>query len=208
MNANRLHLLSFLAIALFALGAARTFDVWFSFSTADAFEDNQAMLGVNEQTPTQIATQADNGSTLETNGPEASRRVLEALAERRAEIELKEAELETRAAIILAAEAQLSQRIDEYEKIRADVEYKLDQRSAEREAQLSELVSAYERMRAKDAAVIFNQLDHEILLAVASEMRPQSLASILAAMDPARASVLTVSLAGDEPGPSLPQGAK
>ena len=57
-------------------------------------------------------------------------------------------------------------------------------------------------MKAKDAAVIFNALDQDILVSVSSRMRTQALAGVLAAMDPEKARALTVLLAeGEENAP-------
>ncbi len=59
------------------------------------------------------------------------------------------------------------------------------------EARLRELVAVYQRMRAKDAAAVFNGLEDEVLVEVASRMREQNLAEILGAMAPERARRLT-----------------
>ena len=50
-------------------------------------------------------------------------------------------------------------------------------------------------MKAKDAAIIFDALDEEILTSVASGMRTQSLAGVLAQMRPENARNLTKLLA-------------
>ena len=66
------------------------------------------------------------------------------------------------------------------------------------------LVKMYAAMKPKSAAAIFNRLDLDILLAMVKRMRPQSMAKILAAMDPAAARRLTTELAksGDATGGS------
>ncbi|MBT8473475.1 MAG: hypothetical protein KJN99_12775, partial [Marinicaulis sp.] len=63
------------------------------------------------------------------------------------------------------------------------------------EEEIDAMVRAYERMKAKDAAAIFNALNEDILVAVASGMRTQALAGVLADMEPDKARRLTILLA-------------
>ena len=53
----------------------------------------------------------------------------------------------------------------------------------------------YESMKPRDAAKIFDRLDVNVLLQVASMMSPRSMSEILALMTPDRAEQLTVELA-------------
>jgi len=50
-------------------------------------------------------------------------------------------------------------------------------------------------MKPKDAAIIFNELETDILIKVASGMRTQALAGVLAEMNPENARLLTQLLA-------------
>jgi flagellar motility protein MotE (MotC chaperone) len=53
----------------------------------------------------------------------------------------------------------------------------------------------YETMKPKDAAKIFDRLDLKVLIEVASQIKPQQMAAILAQMSPETAERLTVELA-------------
>ena len=50
-------------------------------------------------------------------------------------------------------------------------------------------------MKARDAAQIFDALDDDLMVSVATRMRTQALAGVLAEMTPARARILTKLLA-------------
>ena len=60
---------------------------------------------------------------------------------------------------------------------------------------LRELVGVYERMRARDAAAVFDGLEDDVLVQVASRMRQANLAEVMGQMDPVRARALTQMLA-------------
>ena len=62
-------------------------------------------------------------------------------------------------------------------------------------ARLKALVTMYETMKPKDAAKIFDRLDIKVLIEVASQMRPQQMAAVLAQMNAEAAERLTVELA-------------
>ncbi len=126
---------------------------------------------------------------------EVERRILERLAARRAELEQREREFELRESVIAAAEAKLAQQFEEFEKERAEIAALREERDAASAEEIEALVSAYERMKPREAAAIFNDLDATILLSVASQMRTQALAGVLAEMQPVKARALTVMMA-------------
>lgn len=66
---------------------------------------------------------------------------------------------------------------------------------------LSGLVKMYQSMRPKDAARIFERLDLNVQVDVASRMRERAMALVMAEMDPKAASRLTMALAGYAPRP-------
>ena len=71
----------------------------------------------------------------------------------------------------------------------------LGQLDQAQETRLAALVDVYQRMRAKDAANVFNGLDDDVMVQVASRMRQANLAEVMGRMDPARARTLTQLLA-------------
>jgi flagellar motility protein MotE (MotC chaperone) len=57
------------------------------------------------------------------------------------------------------------------------------------------LLDVYTRMRAKDAAAVFDGLEDDVLVQVASRMREANLAEVMGRMNPDRARELTQMLA-------------
>lgn len=126
---------------------------------------------------------------------EVERRILERLAERRDALEARERDVALRESVIAAAEAKLDDRFAAFEAEREEIAALREERDAASTEEIEALVSAYEKMKARDAAAIFNELDEDIMVKVASSMRTQALAGVLAEMAPAKARGLTVMLA-------------
>jgi flagellar motility protein MotE (MotC chaperone) len=190
-------LLSVVILALVAFAGLRAANLWLGFSAAGAQEKVKTALIA----PVASAMAADaienhaDAPLPEIPPSETERRILEKLAARRASLDLREEELEAREAVIEAAERRLDERISAYENEReALLALRAEKEEAETE-EVESLVSAYERMKAKDAAAIFNDLDEDILVPVASGMRTQALAGVLGEMTPEKARNLTRLLA-------------
>ena len=121
--------------------------------------------------------------------------MLRGLAQRRAELEARESELDQREALLEVAERRMSETMGELEALRAEIEGMLGQADARREQQLVSLVRMYEAMRPADAAAIFDGLELEVLLNVLERMREAKAAPIVAGMTPERAREVTSELA-------------
>ena len=121
--------------------------------------------------------------------------VLQSLGARRELLDGRERALSDRSALVEAAEKRLEQRVAELKQIEAAIQALIGKMDAEQETRTNALVSIYQKMRAKDAAAIFDALDQDVLVAVASRMKDQSLAEILGLMQPAAARRLTTALA-------------
>jgi len=125
----------------------------------------------------------------------AERALLESLRERRAALEAREAEAQQREMLLAAAERRLAARIAELATLQQRLEAETAAQDERSEQRLRQLVRLYEAMRPRDAAVIFNELDMEVLLPVLARMREARAAPILAAMQPERARQATTELA-------------
>lgn len=121
--------------------------------------------------------------------------VLQALGERRAELDARDQELEARERQLAVAEARIDQKIAELAALQQQIETLLLEYDSQEDEQLMSLVKIYETMKPKDAAPIFNTLDMEILLEIISRMSNIRSAPILAQMDPLRAQQVTEELA-------------
>lgn len=132
--------------------------------------------------------------------------LFEDLSKRRAELEAREKELATRAALLQAAERNLDQKYRELNDLRTEVQDLLQTQSEEEDARITSLVKIYEGMKAKDAARIFDTLDMDVLLRVIGKMSERKSAPIIAAMNPERARSVTIMLAEQKALPTLDDG--
>jgi flagellar motility protein MotE (MotC chaperone) len=135
--------------------------------------------------------------------------VLQALGERRRQLDERERAIEQREALMQAAEKRIAEKVNELKVIQAKLESSLKKQETEREEQLRRLVKVYENMKPKEAARIFEQLDDAVLIDVAERMKEVKLAPVLASMEPKKATLVTTELAKRRqarPGGSLPSG--
>ena len=126
---------------------------------------------------------------------DAERALLQDLRSRRVTLDARSQLLETREAVLAAAERRLSERVDQLAAMQTKLEA-LDATRRERdEANWRGLVKTYETMRPRDAAMIFNELDQPVLIQVLDRMKEAKAAPVLAAMLPDRARTATMQLA-------------
>ena len=129
---------------------------------------------------------------------EAEIELLQNLAKRRTAIQAWARELDTREALLDAAEKRLDSKIAELKSLRSRVQTLVRKVDAREEARLKSLVKIYENMKPKDAARIFDELELPILLDVVARMREVKTAPILAKMDSQKAKHVTAELAERE----------
>ncbi|MGQ0664508.1 MAG: MotE family protein [Pseudomonadota bacterium] len=121
--------------------------------------------------------------------------VLHSLAERRAALDQRAADVDRRDALIKAAEGRLEAKLQELRQLQASVESALRRYDEQEEARKKSLVKIFETMKSKDAARIFDQMDMAVLIEVVERMKEARVAPILAELAPARAKEITVELA-------------
>ena len=121
--------------------------------------------------------------------------VLQQLAKRREELDQRAIQLDEREALVAAAEQRMDQKLAELKAVEATLKDLLQQRSDQEEKELKSLVKMYENMKPKAAALVFEELDMDILLEVVSRMNERKMAPIMAQMTPTRAKELTFELA-------------
>lgn len=125
----------------------------------------------------------------------SERAVLERLQERRGAIDERAREMEMRENLLQAAERKLDGRINDLREIEGRLDAGARAEKAEIERQLRTVVTMYETMKAKDAARVFDRLKLDVLVPIATAMKPARMAEIMAAMSPEAAERLTVALA-------------
>lgn len=120
--------------------------------------------------------------------------LLQRLAERREAIERRQRELDAREGLLRAAEQRIDDKIRELRQVEETIAGLLQQHNEEEQMRITQLVRIYANMKPRDAAVIFNELELPILLTVFENMAEMRSSPILAAMDPARARLVTEEL--------------
>ncbi|MDP1914367.1 MotE family protein [Brevundimonas sp.] len=146
-----------------------------------------AAVAVCALTPEQLAQQAGLSP--------AEMRILDALKNRRIELDARDVDLASMLPLLATAEQKLDARVAALEAVKAEVRVLLGQVSEQEKAETDRMVAVYSAMRPREAARVFATLDDDVRLPVAAAMRPRSLAAIMAQMDPAAARTLTEKLA-------------
>jgi flagellar motility protein MotE (MotC chaperone) len=114
--------------------------------------------------------------------------LLQALAERRRELDLRAHELEQREILLRAVEQRIEEKAGGLRAL-------LKQQENQTEDQYTSLVKIYESMKPKDAARIFEEMDLAVLMPVVERMKERKTAPILAKMSPSKATAITTQLA-------------
>jgi flagellar motility protein MotE (MotC chaperone) len=130
--------------------------------------------------------------------------LLQRLAERRAQLDKRESDLNLREGIVAAAEKQMQDRADALKALEAQIAQLNAEKSSMADTQFAAVVTMYATMKPQEAAGIFDGLDMGVLIRVAKAMDPKKMSPILAKMDSARAQELTKELADADPPPSNP----
>jgi flagellar motility protein MotE (MotC chaperone) len=124
--------------------------------------------------------------------------ILQSLAERRAELDQREQEIERRLTILAAAETRIEEKIARLEVLRQRIEGATADSEARHDERIASLSRIYAAMKPKEAAKIFETMEMTVLLDLLSQMRERKSAAILAKMDPNRAQAVTLQLAQRE----------
>jgi len=143
--------------------------------------------------PAAVALPAEPAADPPVSAPE--RALLTDLRRRKSELDAREAALEARESLAGATEKRLAARVDQLGGLQQRLEALDAAQRGRDEASWVKMVRVYETMKAKDAAVIFDDLDMPVLLQVVDRMKDPKAAAVLAAMQPERARLLTTELA-------------
>ncbi|MDC7695507.1 MULTISPECIES: MotE family protein [Asticcacaulis] len=122
-------------------------------------------------------------------------KVIQALAQRRAELDAREKQMATQEQLIAAAESKLDGRIKQLGDLKTQVQALLDQANKTGDEDVARMVKVYESMKPKDAAKVMETLKDEVRLPIAAKMKERNLAAVLAQMQPDKARDLTEKLA-------------
>lgn len=121
--------------------------------------------------------------------------ILQNLGTRRAQLDQREAQLNTRGQLVDAADAKLDARIQQLTDLKGQIQGLLDQATKVQNDDTTRLVSVYAAMKPKDAAAAMTIMADDVRLPIAAQMKDRALAAILGAMTPDAAKDLTEKLA-------------
>ncbi len=126
---------------------------------------------------------------------DAELEVLESLSKRRDELDSRARELDQQALLLKATENRVDEKMAEMNALKVELEDLLQRQQDEQADRLAKLVKIYENMKPKDAAGIFNELELDVLLGILDRMSERKSAPIIAAMEPAKARIVSLKLA-------------
>lgn len=161
--------------------------------------------GKSENTEKSESKAADGDAASAAPYSRGELQLLQNLADRRSALDAREREIEMREKVLAAMEQRIDKKIAEVKRIEATISDYMKQHENRNQKNVAKLIKVYESMEAEEAARIFEQLEMDILLKVAREIRETKMAEILSEMKPAAAKTLTVELATKDPLP-LPAG--
>jgi flagellar motility protein MotE (MotC chaperone) len=119
----------------------------------------------------------------------------ERLGEKRRALEDRTKEMDLRENLLKTAEKKLDERMAELKKLEAQLDEQAKVKEEQAGLQIKSLVLMYETMKPKEAAAIFDKLDMNVMIEVASRMKPQVTSAVLAKMTIDTAQKLTTELA-------------
>lgn len=129
--------------------------------------------------------------------------ILQKLAKRREELDIRERNLEQKVGVLKAAEAQIDAKIAKLKELESAISDLVGVYSEKERTRLTNLVKIYSTMKPKEAARLFNAMEMDLLVRVFERMKESKSAPILAMMDSAKATALTAELANKKTLPGL-----
>ena len=144
-------------------------------------------------------TESDPLPNLKNNGgktfSQSELEILQKLAQRREELDVRERSIEQKAGVLKAAEAQMDVKIAKLKELEASIKELIGLYDEKEKSRLNNLVKIYSTMKPKEAARLFNDMEMSLLVRVFEQMKEAKSAPILALMDLSKASALTSELA-------------
>ncbi|MDZ5762375.1 putative MotE-like protein [Candidatus Cyrtobacter comes] len=120
--------------------------------------------------------------------------VLKNLKIRREQLDIRERNIEEKERVLGTMNTEALYAVRQIEDTTKRVEKILKEYQDKKDAQILRLVKIYEGMKPQEAARIFEELNWDILLSVVQYMKESKLSAILAAMNPSKATSLTIAL--------------
>lgn len=123
--------------------------------------------------------------------------ILQDLAKRREELDLKDKEIDKKALQLKITEEEIQKKLEQLQAYEERLRKLMQEYSDKEKEKVMTLVKLYTSMKPKDAARIFNTLDIELSTALLKEMKPSASSAILSQMDAQKARAVTNQLIGN-----------
>ncbi len=123
--------------------------------------------------------------------------LLASLSKRRVQLDRRENDMTLQLNLIKAAQKGIDDRIKILKSLEAKIQRFAKRQREQKKNQYGRLVKMYAAMKPAGAAIIFNELDQKVLLGILTNMKPQAMSAILAAMSPVKAREVTMAMAGN-----------
>lgn len=169
---------------------------------ADAAKNDVPLSKVARQAALQVENEPP---AREKSFSQSELEILQKLAKRREELDIRERTLEQKVGVLKAAEAQIDAKITKLKELERTISDLVGVYNEQERDRLNNLVKIYSTMKPKEAARLFNDMDMSLLVRVFEKMKESKSAPILALMDSAKATALTAELANKKtlPGTDL-----
>jgi flagellar motility protein MotE (MotC chaperone) len=128
-------------------------------------------------------------------GAPASRISPETLEQKRRELEREKREIKEERQRLEALKNEIAKQLAELTKIQTTVQGKLDEKKAIRDDRLKHLIKIYTTMPPKKAAMLIDKLEMEVIIALFSKMKGDSVGQILPHVSPEKAAQISERLA-------------
>ena len=148
---------------------------------------------------------ADTAPEMPVEYTPAEVKVLQALSQRRADLDKRAAELDQREALIAVTESKVEDKVKELQALRTELQNLLHTVDQQQQARIASLVKLYETMKPQEAAAILETLELPVALDILGQMKETKSAPILAKMSPQKASEITVEMSRRSQLPQIPQ---
>ena len=207
LNIRLLPIFIFVAVLTLSLRVNNIFDKFknprlkqFSISQNEAIAEEKLNKETEELTEAlKRGGPTDNNSLQAKNDAFSQSEVLilQELAERRENLEVRAKEIDKKAIHLKIAEEEIDKKLIQLQAYETKLEKLVNRYNAKEKQRLSSLVKLYSAMKPKDAARIFNSLDMDILISLFQEMKPSTSSSILSQMNSEKAKNVTKELMGN-----------
>lgn len=122
--------------------------------------------------------------------------IVKALAEREAALEKKERQLLKKSRALEIIEEKVDKEIAAMKKAESELRMTIALADTAAENDIKNLVAVYENMKSKNAALLFDRMDHNFSAGFLGQMNPVSAAAIIELMTPETAYAVSAVLAG------------